>query len=113
MVAIINYCLVYCSISIFQLNKISFFLKTRPLGHLARDWIRVRVGIRLEGFVYHVVQRMTNYSKTPIYRGVWGQGNNRGKSGSAVNRGFVWFTLCMFSHIWGSKEMAAVYRGLR
>ena len=33
------------------------------------------------------------YSKTPIYRGVWGQGNIRGKSGSAVNRGFVWFTL--------------------
>ena len=41
------------------------------------------------------------YSKTPIYRGVWRQGNNRGKSGSAVNRGFVWFTLCMFSPIWG------------
>ena len=42
------------------------------------------------------------YSKTPIYRGVWGQGNIRGKSGSAVNRGFVWFTLsCMFSPIWG------------
>ena len=29
------------------------------------------------------------YSKTPIYRGVWGQGKIRGKSGSAVNRGFV------------------------
>ena len=43
----------------------------------------------------------TYYSKTPIYRGVWGQGNIRGKSGSAVNRGFVWFTLCMFSPIWG------------
>ena len=42
----------------------------------------------------------TIYSKTPIYRGVWGQGNIRGKSGSAVNRGFVWFTLCMFSPIW-------------
>ena len=41
------------------------------------------------------------YSKTPIYRGVWGQGNIRGKSVSAVNRGFVWFTLCMFSPIWG------------
>ena len=41
------------------------------------------------------------YSKTPIYRGVWGQGNIRGKSGSAVNRGFVWFKLCMFSPIWG------------
>ena len=41
------------------------------------------------------------YSKTPIYRGVWGQGNIRGKSGSAVNRGFVWFTLCMFSPKWG------------
>ena len=43
------------------------------------------------------------YSKTPIYRGVWEQGNIRGKSGSAVNRGFVWFTitLCMFSPIWG------------
>ena len=27
--------------------------------------------------------------------------NIRGKSGSAVNRGFVWFTLCMFSPIWG------------
>ena len=39
------------------------------------------------------------YSKTPIYRGVWGQGNIRGKSGSAVNRGFVWFTLRMFSPI--------------
>ena len=55
---------------------------------------------------------ITNYSKTPIYRGVWGQGNIRGKSGSAVNRGFVWIKLCMFSPIWG-KEMAAVYRGLR
>ena len=43
---------------------------------------------------------------------VWGQGNIRGKSGSAVNRGFVWFTLCMFSPIWRN-EMAAVYRGLR
>ena len=41
------------------------------------------------------------YSKTPIYRGVWGQGNVSGKSGSAVNRGFVWFTLCVFSPIWG------------
>ena len=41
------------------------------------------------------------YSKTPIYRGVWGQGIIRGKSGSAVNRGFVRFTLCMFSPIWG------------
>ena len=41
------------------------------------------------------------YSKTPIYRGVWGQGNIRDKSGSAVNRGFVWLTLCMFSPIWG------------
>ena len=43
----------------------------------------------------------TIYSKTPIYRGVWGQGNSRGKSESAVNRGFVWFTLCVFSPIWG------------
>ena len=34
------------------------------------------------------------YSKTPIYRG-------GGKEISAVNRGFVWFTLCMFSLIWG------------
>ena len=42
------------------------------------------------------------YSKTPIYLGVWGKGNNRGKSGSAVNLGFVLFTLCMFySPIWG------------
>ena len=41
------------------------------------------------------------YSKTPIYRGVWGQRNIRGKSGSAVNRGFLWLTLCMFSPIWG------------
>ena len=55
----------------------------------------------------------SRYSKTSIYRGVWGQGNIRGKSGSAVNRGFVWFTLCMFSPIFGEKEMAAVYRGLR
>ena len=30
-----------------------------------------------------------NYSKTPIYRGFWGKGNNRGKSGFAVNRGFA------------------------
>ena len=52
------------------------------------------------------------YSKTPIYRGVWGQGNIRGTSGFAVNRGFVWLTLYMFSPIWGN-EMAAVYRGLR
>ena len=36
-----------------------------------------------------------NYSKTPIYRGVWG------KETPAVNRGFVWCTLCMFSPIWG------------
>ena len=43
----------------------------------------------------------TLYSKTPIYRGVWGQGKIRVKSGSAVNRGFVWFTLCVFSPIWG------------
>ena len=44
----------------------------------------------------------TIYSKTPIYRGVWGKGNIRGKSGSALNRGFVWFTLslCMFNPIW-------------
>ena len=35
--------------------------------------------------------------KTPIYRGVLGKGNIRCKSGSAVNRGFVWFTLCVFS----------------
>ena len=48
-----------------------------------------------------IVTSITWYSKTPIYRGFWGQGNNRGKSGSAVNRGFVWFTLCMFSPIWG------------
>ena len=54
----------------------------------------------------------SKYSKTPIYRGLWGQAKTRGKSGSAVNRGFVWFTLCIFSLIWG-KEMAAVYRGLR
>ena len=44
------------------------------------------------------------YSKTPIYRGVWGKGNIRGKSGSAVNRGFVWCTLCMFSPIWGERN---------
>ena len=43
----------------------------------------------------------SKYSKTPIYRGVWGKGNIRSKSGSAVNQGFVWFTLCMFSPIWG------------
>ena len=48
-----------------------------------------------------VCQTVYIYSKTPIYRCVWGQGNIRGKSGSAVNRGFVWFTLCMFSPIWG------------
>ena len=54
------------------------------------------------------------FSKTPIYRGVWGQGNIRGKSGSAVNRGFVWFTLCILCLVlFGGKEMAAVYRGLR
>ena len=61
------------------------------------------------------------YSKTPIYRGVWGKGIIRGKSGSAVNRGFVWFTLCMFSPIWGegngrgisgfAVNRGAVYRG--
>ena len=33
--------------------------------------------------------RLYKYSKTPIYRGVWGKGNIRGKSGFAVNRGFV------------------------
>ena len=41
------------------------------------------------------------YSKTPIYHRVWGKGNIRGKLWSAVNQGFVWFTLCMFSPIWG------------
>ena len=61
------------------------------------------------------------YSKTPIYRGFWGQAKTRGKSGSAVNRGFVWFTLCMFSPIWGegngrgisgfAVNRGAVYRG--
>ena len=30
-----------------------------------------------------------------------GQGNIRGKSGSAVNQGFVWLTICMLSPIWG------------
>ena len=50
---------------------------------------------------YHINMSRKVYSKTPIYRGVWGKGNIRGKSGSAVNRGFVWFTLCMFSPIWG------------
>ena len=35
---------------------------------------------------------------------VWGQGNIHGKSGSAVNQGFVWFTLCMFSPIWGKEN---------
>ena len=29
------------------------------------------------------------YSETPIYRGIWGKGNIHGKSGFAVNRGFV------------------------
>ena len=51
--------------------------------------------------IHHVNIFFVIYSKTPIYRGVWGQGNTRGKSGSAVNRGFVWFTLCMFSPICG------------
>ena len=50
---------------------------------------------------YTITSLSTIYSKTPIYRGVWGQGNIRGNSGSAVNRGFVWFTLCMFSPFWG------------
>ena len=27
-----------------------------------------------------------------------------GKEISAVNRGFVWFTLCMFSPIWGKEN---------
>ena len=63
----------------------------------------------------------TLYSKTPIYRRVRGKGNIHGKSGSAVNRGFVWFTLCMFSPIWGegngrgisgfAVNRGAVYRG--
>ena len=62
-----------------------------------------------------------NYSKTPIYRGFWGQAKTRGKSGSAVDRGFVWFTLWMFSPIWGegngrgisgfAVNRGAVYRG--
>ena len=54
--------------------------------------------VKLKNILLVVVVK---YSKTPIYRGVWGQGNIRGKLGSAVNRGFVWFTLCMFSPIWG------------
>ena len=32
------------------------------------------------------------YSKTPIYRGVWGKGNIRGKSGSSVNRCYTLYT---------------------
>ena len=62
--------------------------------------------------VVNCVQSKFEYSKTPIYRRVWGKENICGKtkSGSAVNRGFVWFTLCMFIPIW-AKEMAAVYRG--
>ena len=71
--------------------------------------------------IYTYIVSLYIYSKTPIYRGVWGQGNIRGKSGSAVNRGFVWFTLCMFSPIWGkgngrgisrfAVNRGAVYRG--
>ena len=37
-------------------------------------------------------------SKTPIYRGVWGKGNIRGKSG---------FCKALF----GGKELATIYRG--
>ena len=44
------------------------------------------------------------------------RGNSRSKSGSAVNRGFVLFTLYMFSPIWGEGNGRgisgyAVYRG--
>ena len=48
-----------------------------------------------------VIRSFTSYSNTLIYHGVWGQGNIRGISGSAVNQGFVWFTLCLFSPFWG------------
>ena len=71
---------------------------------------------------FDVEANLFMYSKTLIYRGVWGKGNIRGKSGSAVNRGFVWFTLCMFNPIWGkgngrgisgfALNWGAVYRGL-
>ena len=44
----------------------------------------------------------TLYSKTPIYRGFWEKGNIRGKSGFAVNRGFV--CLHMVSPIWGKGD---------
>jgi len=64
---------------------------------------------------------MCYYSKTPIYCGVRGKGNICGKSGSAVNRGFVWFTSFMFSPIWGkgngsgklgfAVNRGSVYRG--
>ena len=61
------------------------------------------LSVKIMIFIIHYagLKQKPCYSKTPIYRGVWGQGNIRGKSGSAVNRGFVWFTLCMFSPIWG------------
>ena len=70
----------------------------------------LKVPVYFENLTYKVP---SYYSKTPIYRGVWGQGNIRGKSGSAVNRGFVWFTLNVCLVLFGEKEMAAVYRGLR
>ena len=39
-----------------------------------------------------------------MFSPIWGKGDGRGISGFAVNRGFVWFTLCMFSPIWGKGD---------
>ena len=48
-------------------------------------WVRIRV----RDLVRVLILPIIIYSKTPIYRGVWGKGNIRGKSWFTVNRGFV------------------------
>ena len=80
---------------IFPSEKTNF---SDELIHLA---LQVSPLVKTRYVIFYIpIMMICKYSKTPIYRCVWGQGNIRGKSGSVVNRGFVWFTLCMFSPIW-------------
>ena len=56
------------------------------------------MGNKSSGHFLHI----TAYSKTPIYRGVWGKGNIRGKSG------FCLFTLYIISPIWGKVDSRGI-----
>ena len=71
----------------------------------------------LKSFLSVKPQSLTSNSKTPIYRGFWGKENIHGKSGFAVNRGFVCFHYSTvkprFTAVFGGKEISAVNRGQR